>query len=294
MKYYKSMDIDIDYNTSCYNFKELHFQKGLLDESVDCTYIIHLEDNGRIEHIYSEINKYPITKKVVIVFNKGFKKCNKKLVEQISYQDLTDAFLQCLKNAKQNNYKNILILEDDFIFDPKIKESFHTNKINNFIKSKQNEAFIYYIGVIPILIYPTTDLYTYNAVRTLTMHSVIYSEKVIQNYDKLDLKYKHWDVIVDKNLTNKYLYYSPLCYQTFPETENKKSWSEKDGSPFMDIAKNVFIKLFQMDKHAELGFNFFYIFSKILSFLIVIILLFISVKVVNIVKNKIVFRKSRK
>ena len=74
--------------------------------------------------------------------------------------------------------------------------------------------------MIPIIIYPSTNFYTYNAVKTLTMHSVIYSETIINNYDKLNLEYKHWDVIIDKNVKNKYLYYMPLCYQTFPETES--------------------------------------------------------------------------
>ena len=33
---------------NCYNFVEYNFDKGLLNESVDVTYVIHLENNGRI------------------------------------------------------------------------------------------------------------------------------------------------------------------------------------------------------------------------------------------------------
>ena len=262
-------------NSKCYTFKELNFDRGVLDDIVDCTYIIHLEGNGRLDHIHKELKQVQPTKKVVIMFNKGFKKCKKQLIEQVSYQDLTDAFLQCFKNAKQNHYKNILILEDDFIFDPKIKDPFHVKNIHRFIKARQDEAFIYYIGVLPLIIYPTTDLYSYNALKTLTMHSVIYSEKVIQNYDSLNLEGKHWDVIMDQNITNRYLYFKPLCYQTFPETENKQTWFEKDGNRIISYVKNVFIKLFKMDIDPTIGFCFFYMFSFFLFFMLFFAFLFL-------------------
>jgi hypothetical protein len=117
--------MDINNNTYCYHFTEINFKSGVFDETIDCTYIIHLIDNGRLQHIYSEINKISTTKKIIILMNKGYKKCKKKLIEQQTYQDLTDAFLQCLKHAKSKGHKNILILEDDFIFDNKLMNKHH-------------------------------------------------------------------------------------------------------------------------------------------------------------------------
>ena len=98
--------MDIDYNTRCYDIKKHTYNKGILDNSVDATYIIHLKDNGRFEHIQTQLKEYQPTKNVYIVYNKGFKKCSKKLIEQISYQDLSDAFLQCFKHANEHNYNN--------------------------------------------------------------------------------------------------------------------------------------------------------------------------------------------
>ena len=267
--------MDIDSNTDCYNFKEIDFEKGVFDETIDCTYIIHLVGNGRLNRIYDEINKTNTTKKIIIAMNKGYKKCNKKLIEQQPYQDLTDAFLQCMKNAKSKGFKNILILEDDFIFDDKLKDKTHVTNINKFIKSKKNDEYVYYIGVIPIITYPTTYLHTFNVVKSLTMHSVIYSEQIIQNYDKLDLSYKHWDVIIDKNIRNKYAYYTPLCYQTFPETENRKTWAEKDNATIINEVKTKFIKAFNMDKTPINGFLFCYYFSFFLFLMVSILSLFI-------------------
>jgi hypothetical protein len=123
--------MDIDHNTNCYNIKEINYESGFFDNCVDATYVIHLENNGRLNHINKQLEQFQPTKKVYIAINKGFKNCNKKLIEQVSYQDLTDAFLQCFKHANERNYNNILILEDDFIFNPEIKDSKNINSLNS-------------------------------------------------------------------------------------------------------------------------------------------------------------------
>ena len=267
--------MDIDFNTKCYNFKKITFENGLFDKTIDCTYIVHLVNNGRIDHVYSEINRIKPTKNIFILFNKGFENCNKKLIEQVSYQDLSDAFLQCFKHANNNNYKNILILEDDFIFNNEIMNKEHINNINHFLESNKDNEFVYYLGLIPILLFPTSDFNTYRSIKSLTMHSVIYSHKCIKKINNFKLKYKHWDVIIEKNINNRYFYYKPLCYQTFPETENKKSWHEKDGNIYFTKLKNFVIKQLNLDNEPEPGFSLLYFFSKLLFVLLLLIFFYI-------------------
>jgi hypothetical protein len=113
------------------------------------------------------------------------------------------------------------------------------------------------------------------------MHSVIYSEKIIQNYEKLDLSYKHWDVIIEKNIKNKYAYYLPLCYQLFPETENKQAWSEKDNNDIISKIKNIVIQFFKMNKTPYNGFMFCYFFAY---FLFVFFFIFFLCLITNIIK----------
>jgi len=267
--------MDIDYNTKCYTFKQIAYKQGLLDETVDYTYVIHLENNGRLEHILSELEAFKPTALCCIVFNKGYKKCNKKLINQTPYQDLTDAFLQCFKHARVNGYKNILILEDDFIFSKEILEERHRAPIHRFLKANAHTEFVYHLGLIPILVYPTTDLYTYNAIKSLTMHSAIYSEKCIQNADLLETNYKHWDIIIEKSIKNRYFYYKPLCYQTFPETENKQTWKEKDRIiPFSSIKCSI-IHLLNLHSAPEPGFTIIYYFAKCLTLLVMFLIIFI-------------------
>ena len=98
---------------NCYNFVEYNFEQGLFDDSIDATYIIHLENNGRINNIIEQIYKYKPTKKIYILYNKGFKNCNKILEKNEPDKDLVHCNLRIFKHAKLNNYDNILILEDD-------------------------------------------------------------------------------------------------------------------------------------------------------------------------------------
>ena len=95
----------------CYEYEEYNFNNPLLD--VEATYIIHLQGNGRYESIIDQLHKYPISKKVYIVLNKGYKKCKKNAAIIKPPLDLIDAFLEIFNHAK--NKKNILILEDDFM-----------------------------------------------------------------------------------------------------------------------------------------------------------------------------------
>jgi len=267
--------MNIDYNSHCYTFKKLQYKEGFLDASVDATYIIHLKDNGRLEHIYQQLDQYQPTKTVYIAFNLGFKNCKKQLFEQISYNDLTDAFLQCFKHANEHGYENILILEDDFIFSPEIEHRENLENINDFLLSKQNEDFIYYLGCNPILIIPYTyDFTQYKVFKACSTHAIVYSRKA-RDIAKLPLDAKHWDVIVEKGIPNRYMYYKAVCFQTYPDTENKQSWSEKDNI-FIFYAKDKIIKMLSLDKQAEPGFT-------ILYFVVIMLNLFLFLFVITII-----------
>ena len=66
------------YNQNCYKLRELNFKKGFLDLSVDVTYIITMYNAyDRHKSIFNQLKKFVPTKKVIIVYNYGYKKCNK-------------------------------------------------------------------------------------------------------------------------------------------------------------------------------------------------------------------------
>jgi len=41
----------MELNNKCYIFEKIIFNDGLLNDNIDATYILHLENNGRINEI---------------------------------------------------------------------------------------------------------------------------------------------------------------------------------------------------------------------------------------------------
>jgi hypothetical protein len=65
--------MNIEHNKKCYRFETIYYESGFLDKTVDCTYIIHLENNGRLPHIYEQLEKYKPTKRCVLLLIRGSK-----------------------------------------------------------------------------------------------------------------------------------------------------------------------------------------------------------------------------
>ena len=89
----------------CYRFEKRTFDKGFLDDAIDATFIIHLEGNGRLEHINYELTKYHPSKTVYILFNKGYKNCVKPTHVQNPPSDLVDAYMTIMKYAEKKTIK---------------------------------------------------------------------------------------------------------------------------------------------------------------------------------------------
>ena len=265
-----------------YKFKKIKFNDGILNDSVDATYIIHLENNGRYEHIQEQLKEYHPTNIVYILFNKGYKKSKKKPFINSPPLDLIDAFLEIFKHAEKHNYNNILILEDDFIFSEKIKDSEHQVNINNTLIKLENTDFIYLLGCVPFIQLPY-DLYSYRIISGGT-HAVIYSKQNRINTLKINQEeIKDWDSYNNKNI-NRITYNIPLCYQLFPETENSKVWG-KNVNNFLHLLCKCFIqrvKYLNLDIKTEPGTSILYYLSRSSSFIIIsLFLLFIINKLIQ-------------
>jgi len=271
-------------NSLCYRFKEINFKDGLLNDSVDATYILHLENNGRINFILDQLKKYHPTNLVFILFNKGYKKCDKNKYIKNSMYDIIDANLEIFKHAYNKNYNNILILEDDFIFDYKILNKYHIKNINEFIINKFNEDFIYHLGCQPILYRPfdsNNNLLYFGT----GMHASIFSKKFRNIFLKQDISLiSDWDFYLNVK-TKRYFYKEALSYQYIIETENSKNYPSYFG---LTKISNVFIKILKLDTDPINGYYKIYILSKIFSILIffifIIIILYLLYNILNLLK----------
>lgn len=263
-------------NSSCYHFQTRYYEKGFLDNSVDATYIIHLEGNGRYEHIQNQLSTYHPTKHVHILINKGFKKCHKNIPDQVSTYDLVDAFLHIFEHANDNGYDNILVLEDDFIFDTSIHNSRICSDISTFLNDYKHTSIVYYLGCLPFI--RTGSFSTHNRILlSAGTQSCIYSKKT-REYALMEDRaaITDWDIYLNScpHLFSRYGYYRPLCNQLHIDTENSDNWWNPLG--LADFVKKI-KKLFKMDTQLEPGHQFFYMFSLFIFWLILIILLLILI-----------------
>ena len=256
----------IDY-ISPYSFEDIINDKGLLDNCIDATYIIHLEGNEeRRSNITNQLNIYQPSKKIHILNNKGFKKCKKNLKEQTPVYDLIDCFIKVFKDSEDKKYNNVLILEDDFRFSEKIKEPKHIEEISTFINkcAKVDQNFIYLLGCVPYLQIPSLIKHSKVIFSTGT-HACIYSKKFREDILRTPQhKIYDWDLYTNLNSSaSRYIYKIPLCYQLFYETDNFNSCIYNSKYLMMSLFKKM-----NMDKSPEPGFSNFYWISRVIFFLI--------------------------
>jgi hypothetical protein len=261
-------------NRSCYHFEKIEFSNSTL-LNIDATYIIHLENNGRLDSVKDQLNKFRPTKEVFILHNKGYKKCDKKEYINIPALDLIDAFLYIFKDAQEKDYKHILVLEDDFIFSNRIKDKKVQQNIMNFISNKNYD--IYALGCIPAL----QKAYNNNVSIRLyggATHAMIYSRDCINKTLQIDRRsITDWDAFTGQTF-RIYMYNEPLCYQLFPETENQKYW----GKNLVGLIKRRLIKLLKLDVQVEPGYSIAYIASRGIYGLCVILCVWLFITVFNI------------
>ena len=275
-------------NSEYYRFEEINYNKGILDSCIDATYVLHLENNGRIDKVLSQLEIVNISKQVYIMYNAGFKKTNKILPKYISSYDLVDAYLQIFTHANNNNYNNVLILEDDFIFDNKIFNPPISDRILDFMDNQTNKVFSYALGCTPFLLFPVS-LYTHKVFSGAATHAVIYTIEFREEILSLNTNnISDWDEEIRKY--NFYCYYKPICYQLFPVTDNILTWGRGGGTieTCNFWVKKLIIplnKLIQFDKYYEPHFSILYIigflFPCLIIFLILKLILFLSKKLNN-------------
>ena len=198
-------------NAHFYNFEERNYETSLF-ENIDATYILHLEGNNRLGHVEEQLTKYIPSKKIFIVYNKGFKKCTKDLSMQCSTYDMIDANLNIIDHSIANNYSNILILEDDFQFNSSILEDEHKKDIDDWLNKNNNSEFLYYLGSLPII--KTFNLSNHNQLfLSIGTHALIISKNMKEKL-LLHKEYaKDWDIYLNQFFLYKTMrtYIGEMC-----------------------------------------------------------------------------------
>tara|TARA_B100000963_G_scaffold165487_1_gene143777 strand:- start:3 stop:848 length:846 start_codon:yes stop_codon:yes gene_type:complete len=265
-------------NQNCYKIDELHLDRGLLDTLVDAVYVLLLENSPRSESVYRQLNEYKLSRNVFVFINKGYKHCEKRLCQQKPAFDLMDANAQVMYHSQEKGYNNILILEDDFLFDDRIRDPVILQEIGEFVNKR--EFNVYNLGVIGLPIDPwATHMRMFV---TGIAHAVIYSpqgkQRVLDEYKKdpcmtspwisrLFVDFRGHDLWYNRFLEKQYSYKTPICYQIFPDTENKKEWQTSIG--------NLCLSLLKLTKQPKPGWDNLYMLFKIISYVLYFVIVFV-------------------
>tara|TARA_Y100000389_G_scaffold189167_1_gene212603 strand:+ start:208 stop:1062 length:855 start_codon:yes stop_codon:yes gene_type:complete len=281
----------------CYTYETLNYKKGLFDESIDVTYIITMEESiERHEHIRNELMKHKPTSQVIIVFNKGYKKCSKSYhcgEVDISYKDLTHAVMHIFDISKEKG--NILILEDDFIFNNDITDK-DIDNVTEFLGKKKPDA--YSLGSIQFIVNPISLTHR-KLLAKLGTHAMIYSKK---GRDNLIKKFENCSNI--SHDIDMLTFYPSQCYgfhknvyaQIFSETENMSNWGKslKYVPTFLIKAYIGFFivisSLFGIDKEERIHKKYDNL-NKSLLLLNLIVFIFMIYLFTKIIKRLKVIRK---
>jgi hypothetical protein len=285
--------------TDCYTFKIVNFDNSILDSFIDMTYVLVMENSKREKNMYKELNLFKPTKKVKIQYNKGFKNCKKKLYDYQTNWDLMDATYNIMLDAKKNDYKNILILEEDFIANNDEITNKNIKNIKNYITNEKIDVYLLGNFIPSINVKFNTHLKcSYYKLPCGGTHGYIITNTGIDTFIHL---YKSGNYNLLKNISNNghidwlynstyfktYYYYKPLIIQPLEETENLllNNFSYKISNKLIYKLKLLYINLFGLNKKNKNklinSYNNLYTYSKILIPVFFIIILFIIFIIIN-------------
>jgi len=248
--------------TNCYRFEFIQ-KKGSfpLDDVVDATFIMTMENSSRHKHIYDHIvPKIPVSN-IYIQFNKGFKKCEKNIVQKNTH-DLIHANQNIFQIAKQNGWNYIMLIEDDALVSDRL-DHLTCCEIKTFLKSRPIGC--YNLGACPVLQNPLYLLNTHqHHLVSQSTHACVYHRDYF--VDRLENGYHHLGEMTGTDTTNTlslrcFSYHKPLIYQTYFNNESMMN----------DISFGRYIRVFHnlvFSNGVENGFDRVYRIGNVMSFLL--------------------------
>ena len=266
-------------NRHCYYYKYIKQKNGLFENIVDAVFILLMEGSKREENIFKQLNKYNLHSNIIIQYNKGFKSCKKKLMEQKTVYDLVDAFKQVFIYSKLKNYKNILILEDDFIITENIKKKDYIKSIKKIIDN--DKYHILNLGGPSILDFKYNK-YIDRTYINWGAQAIIYNKSYYNKFLNSNLREAD-QFLYSINKIKKYNVNIPIIIQPIPMTENRKNW-KIDIIQIVDKILNI-----DWNKNYE-GFelkywNKYFLLYRYISTFIKLILLIIFIYILFIINK---------
>jgi len=189
------------------NNKNENKNENKINKYIDKIYYINLEHRtDRKKSIVSELKSFDITNYErfnAIKHEKGYIGCSK-------------SHLECIKNAKNNGYKNVLILEDDFVF--VVDKNTFEDSIVQLFEQTQGDFDVCMLSYNPI----KTKVIPEYPFLLKVINAQTASGYLVQShyYDALINVWENALVIMENNGTEK-IY---TCDQSWKVLQKKDNW----------------------------------------------------------------------
>uniref|UniRef100_A0A6C0F9B0 Glycosyltransferase n=1 Tax=viral metagenome TaxID=1070528 RepID=A0A6C0F9B0_9ZZZZ len=284
---------------ACYRKQLKYAETGIFDTFIDMTYVITMENAvERQKKAIAQLNKYKLSSNVTIMYNKGYKNCQKTFCKDevcdrvdTSYTDLFHALRNVFNDAMENGYETILVLEDDFIISDAILEPDVVPSLYGLIQDYRDKSLFLRLGTLPILSYG----YSKNFKKLLSgvgMHAVIYNKKGIVDMNKNTNYSRITDIDLRSNLVflnRQLMYREPLINQIFGKTENNKQWGGDLGAVgyFWASIVKKYLLLTGLDTSVEPGTTFNYKYHNYITLSLLAIFIYVSVFVVRFILSQL-------
>lgn len=257
--------------TNCYRFEFIQ-KKGSfpLDDVVDATFIMTMENSARHKHIYDHIVPNLPVSNMYIQYNKGFKKCEKNIIQKNTH-DLIHANQNIFNVAKQNGWNYIMLIEDDAVVSDRLNTQ-TCNEIKTFLKSKPIGC--YNLGACPVLQNPLYLLNTHqHHLVSQSTHACVYHRDYF--VDRLENGYHHLGEMTGTDTTNTlslrcFSYHKPLVYQTYFNNESMMN----------DMSFGRLIRTFHdivFSNGLENGFDRIYLIGNVISILLLTLFIYFMI-----------------
>ena len=257
----------------CYYYKTINETNYPILNNVDLTLVLMMENSTRFK---KDSFLLSLSKKTIIQYNKGYKKCNLKYITKSS-EDINHAYYTAFMYSK--SFNNVLIIEEDAEIlntDPK-----HYKLIDEYLSGTFNVLSFGTNGV-----FKSIDKNFYKVDTPHGAQAQIFSKDFRDNL-MLKIKNGNFKGEIDADYLNNYVvtvYNFPLIVQKFPDTENFNNWS---GNKFLN---KLGIKTLALDTSLN-GWYIIHLISKfrgigkILAVFIIFLVCFIKLQ--NFINIKI-------
>ena len=204
---------------NCYTEEMLAYENPLFTR-VPITFVITMSNSTRRTQYMKELNETRLTARVIVLHNKGYKKCKKPGVDTPAI-DLWHANLYAAKRANELvPGQPVFIVEDDVEFTDNISK--FSDSIEDFFLNK-TEPSAYKLGCCPFLSYSLSEQHL-RVFHGGTTHAVLYNAAALTRFSNFHIRWLH-DLEMYQYL---YVYTcSHVCAtQHFDfTTENSQNWN---------------------------------------------------------------------